>query len=86
MSKEEQKVCPTCGGAMELEVASYPLGSSFLHERFHVDIYCCTVCRRVNFYAAESEMVTCPVCGSRHSAKEKCPLCAINKAFNGSGD
>lgn len=78
------KVCPACGGAMELEVRSYPMGSAFVHERFHVDIYRCPKCDRVELFAADSEMVTCPVCGGVHSAKEKCPLCALNTAFDGS--
>ena len=65
--RETEKLCPTCGDEMVLEVASYPMGSVFLKERFHVDIY--------------RKLVTCPVCGSSHHADERCAICAINAAF-----
>lgn len=75
------KVCPTCGGEMVLEISSYPMGSVFLKERFHVDIYRCPKCDRVNLFAAKSKQVTCPVCGSVHNEGERCAICAINSAF-----
>lgn len=79
------KICPNCETEMELEVHSYPMGSAFLLDRFHVDIYRCPNCDKVElFAAAKGDMVTCPVCGSSHSAKEKCAICALNTAFDGS--
>ncbi len=80
--REASKLCPTCGGGMVLEVASYPMGSVFLKERFHVDIYRCPNCDRVNLFAAKSKLITCPVCGSVHHADERCAICAINAAFD----
>ena len=50
--RETEKLCPTCGDEMVLEVASYPMGSVFLKERFHVDIYRFPKCDRVNLFAA----------------------------------
>ncbi len=79
--RETEKLCPTCGDEMVLEVASYPMGSVFLKERFHVDIYRCPKCDRVNLFAAKGKLVTCPVCGSSHHADERCAICAINAAF-----
>lgn len=77
----EKKICYSCQNEMKLKVASYPMGSAFVRDRFHVDIYCCPVCQRVALFAAESDSVVCPVCGTTHNAREKCPLCAINAAF-----
>lgn len=82
-NKTAQKICPTCGEEMVLEVASYPMGSAFLTNRFHVDIYRCPKCDRVKLYAAKSNLVTCPVCGSTHHANERCVVCALNTAFDG---
>lgn len=79
----EKKLCPVCQCEMELAVESYPMGSAFLHERFHVNIFRCPKCDRVELFAAgKPELVTCPVCGATHSPKEKCPICAINTAFS----
>lgn len=75
------KRCPACEEEMVLEVASYPMGSVFLKERFHVDIYRCPKCDRVELFAAKGKLVTCPVCGSTHHADERCAICAINAAF-----
>ena len=80
-----KKLCPACGDELVLEVASYPMGSVFLKERFHVDIYRCPKCDRVELFAAKSRMVTCPVCGTLHHADERCAICAINAAFDGRG-
>lgn len=78
------KVCPACGDEMILEVASYPMGSAFHKNRFHVDIYLCPKCDRVKLYAAKSHMVACPVCGSTHPIGERCIVCALNAAGVGS--
>ena len=79
--RDASKICSTCKEKMVLEVASYPMGSVFLKERFHVDIYRCPVCDRVKLFAAKSKVVICPVCGSTHHADERCAICAINAAF-----
>ncbi len=76
------KVCPHCGIDMVKEVASYPMGSAMMKDRFFVDIYCCPQCKRVNLFAAESDMVTCPVCGTRHHRNEACVVCAINRSYD----
>ncbi len=78
-----KKICPSCKAEMELSVKSYPMGSAFIKDRFHVDIYRCPVCQKVELFAAESDMVTCPVCGSVHPAHEKCVKCALDSAFDG---
>lgn len=59
------------------------MGSVFHMNRFHADIYRCPACRRINLFEAESEMVTCPVCGTVHPAQEKCFTCALDAAFGG---
>ena len=83
METTSKKLCAACGNEMELAIESYPMGSVFAHERFHVNIYRCTGCGRVELFAADQpEMVTCPKCGATHSPKEKCPICAINTAFS----
>lgn len=80
---DTKKVCIACNTELELASASFPMGSAFAHERFHVDIYRCPKCGRVDLYAAEQEApVVCPVCGATHSPREKCPMCAINAAFS----
>ena len=83
MSETAAKRCPSCACDMELAVEDYPVGSAFVHNRFHVDIYRCPKCSRVEMYASDKqELVTCPVCGATHSAHEKCPICALNTAFS----
>ena len=78
-----KKICPACNTELVLASAAFPMGSTFSHERFHVDIYRCPKCSRVELFAAEEETkVVCPVCGATHSPKEKCPVCAINAAFS----
>ena len=77
------KVCPHCGDEMVLEIESYPMGSAMMSHRFHVDIYRCPKCDRVKLFAAKSNLVTCPVCGSTHHANERCVICALNSAFDG---
>ena len=79
----ESKLCAVCHSELELAEASFPMGSSLSHERFHVDIYRCPKCTRVEFFASEEQkMVVCPVCGATHSPREKGPICAINSAFS----
>ena len=83
MSESAKKICLACNRELELASASFPMGSTLAHERFHVDIYRCPACGRVELFAAEEEeLVTCPVCGATHSPKERCPICAINSAFS----
>lgn len=82
MSDLSKRLCAACQCELTLASASFPMGSTLAHERFHVDIYRCPQCGRVELFAAEQEaFVTCPVCGATHSPKEKCPICAINSAF-----
>ena len=78
---EMKKICPQCSAEMVLKKAAYPLGSMHIEERFHVDIYECPKCRKVEFFATEEDMVKCPVCGTMHSKHEKCAICALNAAF-----
>lgn len=80
----QKKICPHCDKEMELAVKSYPMGSVFHTNRFHVDIYRCPECRRVELFEAEGDMVACPVCGAMHPAQEKCVVCALDAAFGGS--
>ena len=79
----EKKICSACGQEMELAEKSYPLGSAFRVKRLHVDIYRCPSCKRVKLFEAESDMVTCPVCGVAHPAQEQCVNCALDTAFGG---
>lgn len=86
MSDTAKKLCSACHTELELASAAFPMGSAFAHERFHVDLYRCPSCGRVELFATEQNeqemLVTCPVCGATHSPKEKCPICAINAAFS----
>lgn len=78
-----EKICHTCHKELKLREAGYPMGSAFLKaDRVHVDIYECPECHKIELFAAQSDMVTCPVCGSQHSAKEACAICAMNKALD----
>ena len=84
MATETKKLCPVCKKELVLEEAGYPMGSAFLKtDRVHVDIYSCPECKRVELFTAQSDMVTCPKCGTLHSAKEECAICALNKALEG---
>lgn len=78
-----KKICPHCGTGMELAVKSYPMGSVFQINRFQVDIFRCPGCQKIELFAAENDLVTCPVCGSQHSAQERCFTCALDAAFGG---
>jgi ssDNA-binding Zn-finger/Zn-ribbon topoisomerase 1 len=84
MAGIEKKICSRCGEEMELKEASFPMGSALSAQRFHVDIYSCPKCNKVELFAAESDVVTCPVCGHVHPAREKCVRCALSTAFDGS--
>lgn len=58
-----------------------------------VEVYRCAQCGRGEFYLpqppelpadlAEEELVTCPVCGARHSPDIGCPRCAMNRSREG---
>ena len=77
------KRCPNCGEELELREQSYAMGSHLFANRFHVDIYACPKCNRVELYAAPGEMVICPICGTSHPAKEKCAICSLNTVLDG---
>ena len=78
-----EKFCPSCHKELKLREAGYPMGSALLKaDRVHVDIYECPECHGIRLYAAESDMVMCPKCGSLHSKKEKCAICAMNEAID----
>ena len=81
MEKYEAKMCPHCEQEMVLEVASYPMGSALMKNRFHVDIFRCPTCQRVKLFASKSQLVTCPVCGTTHHINEGCIVCALNGAY-----
>lgn len=80
---EMKKFCPSCSEEMELAVKAYPMGSVFHLDRIHADVYRCPKCQRIQLFAAESDMVTCPVCGTVHPAQERCVTCALDAAFGG---
>lgn len=83
MIMADEKICPVCNKAMKLKEKAYPMGSAFLKaDRVHVDIYSCETCGRVELFEAKSDMVKCPVCGTMHSAKEACAICALNKGLD----
>lgn len=78
-----ERICPSCKKELKLREKGYPMGSSFLKaDRVHVDIYECPECHGIRLYATEGDMVTCPKCGSVHSAKEACAICAMNAAVD----
>ena len=81
-----EKTCVYCHKPLKLKEASYPMGSALLKaDRVHVDIYECPECHAIRLYATEGDMVTCPKCGSVHSAKEACAICAMNAAIDEAG-
>ena len=77
------KRCPECGKELELQKKSYAMGSALFTNRFHVDIYACPRCGRVELFAAEQDLVTCPLCGTAHPAQEKCAICSLNAVLDG---
>ena len=59
------------------------MGSAFLKDdRVHVDIYECPECGKIELFASETDMVVCPKCGTLHSPKEACAICALNAALD----
>lgn len=79
-----EKTCVYCHKPLKLREAGYPMGSALLKSnRVHVDIYECPECQRVELFAAESSLVKCPKCGTLHSPKEACVVCAMNAAVDG---
>lgn len=83
MENSVKKVCSCCGEELRLKVRSYPMGSVFQTSRIHADIYQCPNCSKIELFAAESDMVVCPVCGVSHPAQERCVNCALDAAFGG---
>ena len=78
-----EKFCPTCHEELRLKESGYPMGSAFLKDdRVHVDIYECPKCNRIELFASETDMVACPKCGTLHSPKEACAICALNAALD----
>lgn len=78
-----EKICPTCHKELKLKEAGYPMGSAFLKaDRVHVDIYECPECHKIELFASETDMVACPKCGTLHSPKEACAVCALNAALD----
>ena len=81
-----EKVCRYCNKPLKLRESGYPMGSALLKaDRVHVDIYECPDCHKIELFASDSDMVTCPKCGNVHSAKEACVVCAMNAAFDSEG-
>lgn len=80
----DTKTCPVCNVPLDLKEAGYPMGSVLAHNRIHADIYACPQCGYVAlFESAPEELIICPVCGHRHSAKEQCIICALNRQLGG---
>ena len=78
-----EKICPVCHKPLKLKEADYPMGSAlFKADRVHVDIYECPECERVELFSAEGQLVKCPKCGSMHSPKEACAVCALNAGLD----
>ena len=81
-----EKVCVYCHKPLKLREAGYPMGSAlFKANRVHVDIYECEECGRVVLFGAESNLVKCPKCGTLHSPKEACAVCALNAGLDAEG-
>ena len=78
------KSCLRCGSELELQKGSYPMGSTLFSQRFHVDIYACPHCGRVElFKAQDDQMIICPISGTSHPAQEKCAICVLNTVLDG---
>ena len=97
----EEKRCSNCGSAMHfLKRENVQLGKHnfFAGDWSHLfagaqdlEFWVCPMCRKLDFYIPESEMVcsdwteegenqmaqvTCPVCGTEHEMDDpKCPRC-----------
>ena len=95
--------CPSCGGSMECKLKEFRIGADgnggfYIlggYEQYHVDLYACPDCGKVELYTAnfaavqarkarqETVNVTCAVCGTTHRADIGCPSCALNAATLG---
>ena len=89
----EGEKCIRCGGELvclgreQLQMGKYGLLLGALDNlvsgALEVDIYCCKVCRKLEFYAAvtpeEEDSIAkapCPHCGELHELDDaKCPYC-----------
>ena len=90
----DRETCIRCGGTMEhlgqekLQLGQYGLfagnWSNLLSGALAVDLYCCTRCKKLEFYAVEPPegetdgiaQVPCPHCGELHEMDDpKCPHC-----------
>lgn len=89
----EREVCLRCGGKMvhvgqeKLQLGRYGFFtgslSNLLSGAMVVDIYCCSRCKKLEFYAVEPveesgtiARVPCPYCGQLHELDDpRCPHC-----------
>ena len=90
----KREICLRCGGAMgwvgqetlQKGKASWLFGNldHLLSGALTIDLYCCSSCRRLEFYAVELPgdagsgiaQVPCPSCGQSHDLDDpKCPHC-----------
>ena len=89
----ERGTCIRCGGEMahigqeKIQLGKYGwLTGSWAHllsGALTVDIYCCTECKKLEFYAvappeeeARIAQIPCPFCGELHDMDDaKCPHC-----------
>ena len=89
----ESKTCLRCGGEMvhagqeQVQLGKYGwltgAWSNLFSGPLVVDIYCCTECRKLEFYSVESPADEahiargpCPHCGEFHELDDaKCPYC-----------
>lgn len=90
----ERESCLRCGGRMayvgqeKLQLGNYSLLlgslSNLISGALTVDIYCCSTCKKLEFYAVEPPAedadtitrVSCPHCGELHDLDDaKCPHC-----------
>lgn len=90
----ERETCIRCGGEMvhvgqeKLQLGKYGLllgaWSNLLSGALTVDIYCCSDCKKMEFYAVEPPeqqedrmaTISCPHCGQLHEMDDvKCPHC-----------
>lgn len=89
----EREKCLRCGGEMihvgqeRLQLGKYGLFlgdlDNLLSGALDVDIYCCSNCKKLEFYAIDSPetddgiaKTACPACGELHDMDDaKCPHC-----------